>query len=62
MVDSSTIETDWPPHKVVDCVAFIEKEFGKIRAVLTGDSSNKSFLSWLHYYWYLIDLIEIAKL
>jgi hypothetical protein len=43
MIDSLCVEGRGAPDDAVNLIPFVEQKFGKIRAVLTGDSSNERF-------------------
>ena len=43
MIDSLRIEGGGAPDDAVNLIAFVEQKLGKIRAVLTSDSSDERF-------------------
>jgi hypothetical protein len=43
VINSSAVEAAGAADEAVDLIALVEKKFGKIGAILAGDSGNEGF-------------------
>jgi hypothetical protein len=47
MVDALSVENARTTDDAMDFVSFVEEKFGKVRAVLAGDSCDEGFFHWV---------------